>query len=226
MIEGHMTYSWEADEYKKKRDEYKRRLDLTESELSELKGALSKILENVNSSSDNCDLSYDDFKYYFLTAAHSENESIRDQFESMLMVFVMFFGGDLQQIKTEELRWQREKDELDEKDRLNHIKNRDDYNSLVEKRSEEKEKCIERRKLLLQKISRGRYVIEDFDTQDRSDIEKLYDTGHIRTSIIFNRLIVKNFNDIPVDHDDEYYKAKDHSFYYHLHGHHTGFFLY
>lgn len=208
-----MSYDYRTSKYKNERDSYKRDLESKTTEFNELKNALLKILDNANSSSDTYELSYDDFKYYFLAATSSKEDVMRDQFDALLLTSIMLFGEDLQNIKNEISRRNREQIEYIEKSKLAHLKNKKEYDLLVSTRLIEKKDCIERRKNILQKISSGRYVIEDFNTLDKQDIVALYNTGHIRTSIIFSRLLVKKFDNIPTDHDDDYYKATDHSYY-------------
>ena len=114
MIEGSisMGYDYRTSKYKRERDALKEELESTTKELDELKNALLKILNNANSSSDTYELSYDDFKYYFLAATSSEEDFIRDQFDTLFVTSVMFFGQDLQEIKTEKIDVDFEKKHL------------------------------------------------------------------------------------------------------------------
>ena len=208
MYDGY--YSLGIDDMDYQTQKYKKKYEETNQELRELTDSFNEIIDALKSRSDDIDLDFNDFKFYFLKAAHSDNPAMHDQFESLMFVSKMLFGEELQAIKSEIEKNERDRLEQNKRDAL-LMK---DYKDEVTSREQERDCIIERRKKLLVKISSSRIKFEELEGQELDDVKALLNSNNIKISIIFKRLVVINFVDIPLDFDEKYYMAIDHPGFY------------
>jgi len=201
---------YQARTYKKERDEAREKLKRVEYKLNSHEKTFQRIIEMINEYCEDEILSFDDFMFYWDKMVESNEGMFAEQFGTLIMTAKMFFGEELHKMRVDETRAAETAHKARLKDRAMREQRKKEYKMLLAIRGKERSESIKKREELLDRIFVSHSVLADLHDEDIPHAKALLVSGHLAVTFWLGRLKILKREDVPPEHEEEYYECRDH----------------